>query len=135
MLTPSETRALRALLSREATTAAAIDAAELAAGDVAQIRPLSDRTFGGLLFFCAQVLPHQVRGYLLRPHRGGCREAWLNFHHADLDRIGRPYFPAPEFARRRECYAATCPHERKPCSTTDAPTTATAELSASRRPA
>ena len=114
MLTPSETNVLRALLSREATTAAGIDTAELTAGDIAQVRPLTDRTFGGLLFFVTQVLPYQVRGYLLRPHRGGCREAWLSFHHGDLERVGRPAFPAPEFARRRECFdAAICVH-RKP---------------------
>ena len=114
MLTPSETNTLRALLSREATDAAGIDTAELSSGDIAQIRPLSDRTLGGLLFFVTQALPYQVRGYLLRPHRGGCREAWLSFHHGDLERIGRPYFPAPEFSRRRECFdALICPH-RKP---------------------
>lgn len=101
MLTLIEANALRALLAREAS-AAPVDAeySDLAAGDVAQIRPFADTAFGGMLVQICQAGPYELRGFLLRPHRGGCREAWLRLKHCQLERIGRTYWPDPEFARR-----------------------------------
>jgi hypothetical protein len=106
MLTPQESALLRALLAREAESPA--EYADLAAGDVAQIRPLADATFGGMLVQIAAAEPHQVRAFLLRPHRGGCRDAWLKLKHCELERIGRSYWPDPEFARRCEWNTPAC---------------------------
>jgi len=100
MLTPEETRVLRGLLHRERARTAA---RHLAAGDVAQIRPQADPLFGGMLFATTQVHGDRIRGYLLRPHRGGCHEAWLTLKPTDLQRIGRmPHTTIPEFAARCE---------------------------------
>jgi hypothetical protein len=111
MLTPTETATLRALLAREASAAPPVDATdfqELAAGDVAQIRPFADAAFGGMLYQVCQVTPYELRGFLLRPHRGGCREAWLRLKHCQLERIGRVFWPDPEFARRCSWSAPEC---------------------------
>jgi hypothetical protein len=111
MLTPNETAALRALLAREAE-AASVEYSELAPGDIAQIRPFAEPTFAGMPVQITATEPHQVRGFLLRPHRGGCRESWLSLKHCQLERVGRTWWPDPEFARRCEWYAPTCKVQR-----------------------
>jgi hypothetical protein len=108
-LTPNESTTLRALLARESTAATPADYfQDLAAGDIAQIRPLADATFGGMLFQVATAGPYELRGFLLRPHRGGCRDAWIRLKHCQLERIGRTWWPDPEFARRCAWNAPTC---------------------------
>lgn len=101
MLTPNESALLRALLARESTSQAEpAEFTDLAPSDIAQIRPLSDAAFGGMLVQIAHAEPYDLRGFLLRPHRGGCREAQLRLKHCQLERVGRVYWPDPEFARR-----------------------------------
>jgi hypothetical protein len=113
MLTPTEAKSLTSILRREGLPAPRASAgapaeAEIAAGDVVQIRPFADQTFGGMLAVITQARPYQLRGYLLRPHRGGCRDAWLKLKHCEVERIGRGLWPADEtpFAARCEDQSA-----------------------------
>jgi hypothetical protein len=106
MLTQIESATLRALLSREALPNTSPEG--IAAGDVVQIRPAADRSFGGMLALVTQARPHQLRAILLRPHRGGCREAWLRLTLTDVAHIGRAHFPAPEFGKRCEWRQPGC---------------------------
>jgi hypothetical protein len=114
MLTDEELKCLRRLIARAehaAPSPPSSDFQELAPGDVVQIRPSADRTFGGMLAAVTKAEPYELRAYALRPHRGGCAEAWLKLNHCDVERIGRMLWP-PEsrFALRRWCADPTrCP--------------------------
>jgi hypothetical protein len=107
VLTPTETETLRALLAREAAPTSQ-HAGELAAGDVVQILPAADRAFGGMLAQITQAKPYQLRAVLLRPHRGGCRDAWLRLKLPEVARIGAAPQANPEFARRCEWRGPGC---------------------------
>ena len=108
MLTTTETETLRAILAREAAPTSSQPAEQLAAGDVVQILPAVDRTYGGMLALVTQSKPHQVRAVLLRPHRGGCREAWLRLTPPEVARIGAAPSHNPEFASRCEWRGPAC---------------------------
>jgi len=99
MLTSEELKALRGLLAR-AEAGAIAEPATPDAGTIAQLHPLADPVFGGMLFYITATRNGQARGFLLRPHRGGCREAWLTLPMSSLHPIGRAPWPDPEFARR-----------------------------------
>jgi hypothetical protein len=107
VLTPAETQLLRALLSREAAPPTQ-NAGELAAGDVVQILPAADRAFGGMLALITQAKPYQLRAVLLRPHRGGCRDAWLRLKLPEVARIGAAPQADPEFGKRCEWRGPGC---------------------------
>lgn len=110
MLTPAEVLLLRALLSREEVSPAT-DEEPIRAGDLVQLHPLYDRAFGGMMAVVTQTECYGLRVYLLRPHRGGCREAWLHLHHTDVTRVGRLCWPElSAFARRSDCRLPECPH-------------------------
>lgn len=107
MLTTLEANSLRAILKREfsPTPENYRDFPnDIGAGDVVQIRPFADQTFGGMLLVVTKASAYELRGYLLRPHRGGCREAWMRLKHCEVERIGRGCWPAAEapFAARCE---------------------------------
>jgi hypothetical protein len=106
MLTTNEAASLRAILRRELSPAppAGEPAPDIGAGDVVQIRPFADATFGGMLAVVTKASTYELRGYLLRPHRGGCRDAWMRLKHCEVERIGRGFWPAAEapFAARCE---------------------------------
>jgi hypothetical protein len=119
MLTADETRVLRALLARAAEQPAAIlpaDEPDLSRGDIAQIRPFANPNFGGMLTLITKVEPYELRGYLLRPHRGGCRDAWLRLKHCELQRVGRLTWPADnsDFALRCEDRGPQCTRRSTP---------------------
>jgi hypothetical protein len=112
MLTTQEANSLRAILRRELSPAPAAPAEDIGAGDVVQTRPFADPTFGGMLAVITAAGPYELRGYLLRPHRGGCRDAWLKLKHCEVERIGRGFrpadstpFAAPCDARGPDCEA------------------------------
>ena len=107
MLTPEEARVLRSLLAR-AEILPDCPPPPIAVGDVVQIQPLADRAFGGMLLQVCQTLDYELRGFLLRPHRGGCRQAWLRLKPPEVERIGRVCWPDPEFARRCEWLTPAC---------------------------
>ena len=113
MLTPEELKCLRQLIARAELPAASPprDFQELAPGDLVQIRPSADRTFGGMVAAITRAEPYQLRAYVLRPHRGGCAEAWLSLKHCEVERIGPMLWrPASAFALRAWCADATrCP--------------------------
>lgn len=113
MLTQHEAQVLRALLARAAEQPAAIvpeEPPDIRPGNVAQIHPFADTTFGGILAVITRAEPYELRGYLLRPHRGGCREAWLRLKHCELERVGRAIWPAnaTDFALRCEGTGPKC---------------------------
>ena len=109
MLTQIETATLRALLQREAAPIQEFSEG-IAAGDVVQIRPAADRTFGGMLALVMQAKPHQLRAILLRAHRGGCREAWMRLTPPEVAHVGRAHYQAGQtpFSRRCECKMTGC---------------------------
>lgn len=75
---------------------AADPAAEpLHTGDIAQLRLDADPCWGGMLIRICQT-GWRLRGYLLVPHRGGCRDAWCSLKACELVRIGA--LPYPEAA-------------------------------------
>jgi hypothetical protein len=116
VLTIPEASALRAILRRELPPAPPTPAeADIGAGDVVQIRPFADQTFGGTLLVVTTAAPHELRGYPLRPHRGGCRDAWLRLKHREVERVGRGNWPAAEapFAARCEDGASPRPTDRR----------------------
>lgn len=67
-------------------------------GDVVQLRPGADRTWETSLLLVMDTYQGRVRGQILRPHRGGCREAWYAYTPPEVVIIGpAPYVgPAPE---------------------------------------
>ena len=100
MLTSLETQVLRSLLEREQIQFLAPEH-DISVQDIVQIHPDSDRVFGGMLAVVTASDAYSVRGYLLRPHRGGCREAWLTWHYSDVEKVGRTHWlDLCEFARR-----------------------------------
>jgi hypothetical protein len=107
MLTTEELTALRAIIAREDLPAPT--AAGIAAGDVVQLHPAADRTFGGMLALVTRAAPYELRAVLLRPHRGGCQEAQLRLSPANVQRIGRASScPTSNFARRCETRGLAC---------------------------
>lgn len=60
---------------------------------VVQLKPSADPVFGGLLMRVQDSELNLLRGYLLRPHRGGCREAWWKARPGDVDYVGRVIWP------------------------------------------
>jgi len=73
----------------------------IAAGDIVQIRPSADPTFGGLVFRVGR-LDDYVHGYLLVPHRGGCKEAWLRYKPCEVGKLGTLRWPEAEWGLSRE---------------------------------
>ncbi len=80
----------------------------IAAGDVVQLKPDADPVFGGMLLRVTRTNAHRIEGYLLTPHRGGCRDAWYRFPPSCVSQIGRLLYPEaawgfrPAFAERKE---------------------------------
>jgi hypothetical protein len=108
--TQDEIRTRRQILAR-AEPAPPITPEEetgLTRANIAHIRPLASPTFGGMPAAIAQAEPYERRGYLLRPHRGACREAWLNLKHCEVQRAGRVLWAARQ--------SRLCPTMRKPRS-------------------
>lgn len=104
MLTPAEIAMLENLLIRARHAATGGHPADaLTPGDVAQLRPGASATWDTSLFLVCQANRHQVRGQILRPHRGGCRLAWSTFTPP-----GPALYPAPPLAIRAWCYAPPC---------------------------
>lgn len=82
--------------------------AELAAGDLVQLRPGSDRTWSGMLLRVTQVSTYELRGYLLVPHRGGCRDAWIRIPPPTVARVGRLIYAEPAWSLRKYCELPGC---------------------------
>ncbi|MGA2270198.1 MAG: hypothetical protein ABSH44_17135 [Bryobacteraceae bacterium] len=114
VLTITEANSLRAILRRELSPAPRASAqasaeADIRPGDVVQIRPFASPTFGGMLAMITKAGAHELRAYLLRPHRGGCSDAWLRLKHCEVERVGRGFWPADATA-----FAARCEDQGTP---------------------
>jgi hypothetical protein len=94
---------------------------ELRPGDVVQIRPGADAVFGGLLLMVQRIGPAKIEGYLLRPHRGGCREAWTRATPPEVEYVGTPLSAVSPWGLRRECESQTCRIEHKPAAREEQP--------------
>jgi hypothetical protein len=116
MLTEAEIATLAALLERARRASgrdrsSALDT--ITPGDVVQLQPGANSTWGTSLMLVCKVDGNQVRGQLLRPHRGGCREAWAEFSPPQLARVGRAPFPEPEPNIKSWAYQPDRQPERK----------------------
>lgn len=122
-LTPDELAALDALVQRaRADLAAGEPSEDLMPGDVVQLRPGIDRTWECSLLLIMKVDGYRIRGQLLRPHRGGCEEAWYRFKPGEAVRLGRLVFEQPASDVRSWCYEPPCPlQQRKPPAREGAP--------------
>jgi hypothetical protein len=122
MLTPDELALLESLLHRARHAAGAGYAALLdtvAPGDVVQLRPGADAHWETSLFLACEIREDgSISGQILRPHRGGYREAWYTYRPPAVARIGRMPFPEPGLAIRSWSYGGppSCPvcGQRKP---------------------
>lgn len=83
----------------------------IAVGDVVQLRPGADHHWETSLLLVSRILPDGgVQGQIMRPHRGGCREAWYTYRPPSLARIGRMPFPEPAVRVRSWSYdGPPCP--------------------------
>ncbi len=108
LLTPDELLLLESLLSRARHLAgvercAIADAIHI--GDVVQLRPGADAHWeSSLLLVCRIHDDGSVSGQILRPHRGGYREAWWRYTVPEVARVGRMPYPEPGLAIRSWAY-------------------------------
>lgn len=117
MLTPAELQTLADLLQRIQSEQQP-SGPGIQPGDVAQIRPGVSRTWETSLVLISQI-DHRgrPRGPILKPHRGGCREAWYDFSPPELAIIGRAPYAGPASDIRAWSYEPPCPLcTRKPPS-------------------
>jgi hypothetical protein len=110
-MTPDQLSALEELLAaarpaQAAGTAAAAEA--IAAGDVVQLRPGASHTWETSLMLVTKNDGRRIKGQIMRPHRGGCMEAWGSYSAPELIRIGRLPFPEPATDIKAWCYAPPC---------------------------
>jgi hypothetical protein len=110
MLTTEEFQALEAILQRARSEASSgtAPADAIAPGDIMQLRPGSDSTWETSLLFVHKVDAGKIRGAIMRPHRGGCKEAWASYTPPQLIRVGRAPFPEPAEDIRAWCYTPPC---------------------------
>jgi hypothetical protein len=109
MLTHNEAASLRAILRRELSPAPT-QPEDIGAGDLVQLRPFADQTFGGMIAVVTAATLYELRAYLLRPHRGGCRDAWLKLKPCEVERVGRSHWPANATAFAARCEDQSAPH-------------------------
>jgi hypothetical protein len=119
-IAPEELQILESLLTRLRDAAAAGRAAGSDAinpGDIVQLRPGSDPHWQTSMFLVCKVREDGgISGQILRPHRGGFREAWYTYRPPEVARIGRMPFPEPPLTVRSAGYWPPCPEcaKRKP---------------------
>jgi len=108
MLSPEELAALESILERARASLQPTSGAEIAVGDVVQLRPGADRTWECSLMLVTQIVNGEVRGQILRPNRSGAREAWGRYTVAEVVRVGRTHYPEPAPDIRRTSYSPPC---------------------------
>jgi hypothetical protein len=123
MLTVEEIQMLESLLRRARL---AISAAlkelpndAIAPGDLVQLRPGADPQWETSFLSVAKIRDDGgISGTILRPHRGGWRDAWFTYRPPEVLRIGRAPFPEPTLRVQSAGYWPPCPSchnlERKP---------------------
>jgi hypothetical protein len=123
MLTVEEIQMLESLLRRARL---AISAAlnpplteAIGPGNLVQLRPGADPQWETSFLSVAKVRDDGgIAGTILRPHRGGWRDAWYTYRSPDVFRIGRAPYPEPSAGVQSAGYWPPCPSchniERKP---------------------
>jgi hypothetical protein len=111
---------LEMLLARARQTGGA-NHQEIAVGDIVQLRPGADPHWQtSLLLVCRILDDGGIQGQILRPHRGGYREAWYTYRPPEVIRVGRMPYPEPDLQIRAwsydgpQCEACGLPEVRKP---------------------
>lgn len=97
MLSPEEILVLESLLARARQVLPSESAcADIRAGDIVQLRPGADSHWKTSFLHVGKVRHDGgIAGTLLRPHRGGWREAWYTFRPPELYFVGSAPFPEP----------------------------------------
>jgi hypothetical protein len=112
MLTSTELAALESLLVRERASARDVDqsgAGDIKPGDLVQLRPGADPTWECSFLLVGQARDSEIRGTILRPHRGGWKDAWYRYSPPEVAWIGRGLFPEPKLKVRAAGYWPVCP--------------------------
>ena len=68
-------------------------------GDIVQLKPSADATFGGLLMRVKKLDP--IRGYLLVPRRGGSLESWTRVKPCEVGKVGALRWPEAAWGFRQ----------------------------------
>jgi len=121
MLSPEEILVLESLLER-ARQAASRDApagGDIRVGDVVQLRPGADPHWETSLLLVGKVREDGgIAGSILRPHRGGWKDAWYVYRPPEVCLIGHAPFAESSLRVRGAGYWPVCPSchnlERKP---------------------
>ena len=108
MLSPEELAALESILDRARAAHQPTPGAEVAVGDVVQLRPGTDRTWECSLMLVTQIVNGEVRGQILRPHRSGAREAWARYSPGEVVLVGRTHYPEPQADIKRWTFEPPC---------------------------
>ena len=113
MLTHEELTVLESLLVR-AQAAVHIESeagpGTIKAGDLVQLRPGADPTWECSFLLVGQVRDTgEIRGTILRPHRGSWKDAWYRYTPPEVARVGRALFPEPSLKVRGAGYWPVCP--------------------------
>jgi hypothetical protein len=127
MLTIEELQMLESLLRRLALAAVLKPPVNdaIAPGDVVQLRPGADPHWETSFLSVGRIRDDGgISGAILRPHRGGYRDAWYTYRPTDLLRIGHAAFPEPTRRVQSVSYWPACPSchnlERKPVQSENA---------------
>jgi hypothetical protein len=113
MLTEEELATLESLLARARAAARVAREAGFGGikpGDLVQLRPGADPTWECSFLLVGQVRDTgEIRGTILRPHRGGWKDAWYRYTPPEVAWIGRALFPEPTLKVRGAGYWPACP--------------------------
>lgn len=100
MLNPKSAAIIRQLTELLSGSHSAAQGPGIQPGDIVQIHPSADSVFGGLCMRITRKRGVNLEGYLLRPHRSGCKEAWYSFTEGELTFIGSLSHPEPKWGFR-----------------------------------
>ena len=104
--------ALESLLVRaraSARIAAEAGAYAIKVGDLVQLRPGADQTWDTSFLSVARVRDGEIRGTILRPHRGGWKDAHYGYSPPEVAWVGHAPFPEPPLKIRGASYWPVCP--------------------------
>ena len=112
MLTEEELTLLESLLVR-ARAAVRIEceagSGAIKAGDLVQLRPGADPTWECSFLLVGEVRDTgEIRGTILRSHRGGWKDAWYRYTPPEVAWVGRALFPQPSLKIRAAGYSPFC---------------------------
>src|SRR5579884_487367 len=68
--------------------------------DIVQLKTSADETWGGMIMRVKRVHNGRLEGYLLRPHRGGWRDAWYKAKLCEITPVGNLTWPEAQWGFR-----------------------------------